>query len=227
MRTMTIGFALLLAVLAPRWAFAESEPDSYHFNGGEKIQLRFVPVTLGEVPEQNVSDEGNVGLPSGTTVNIKGKTHVQARQIIGEQMIKDTNRARSSSPHHCAGISTAKNSHRGGSSHAEVGGADAGRPAQPAGRAAGSRRHQRSGRPHAGQRCPHGSRRQARRPNDRHHKAGAAGQRPIWDCDFSRRHHCRSRAATILYSAANSTKQASSPWAICAWNPAKNRCCRA
>ena len=68
----------------------EAEAESYRFIGGEKIQLRFQPATVGEPNEQIVSDDGNISLPTGTTLKIRGKTASESQLSIAEQLVKDT-----------------------------------------------------------------------------------------------------------------------------------------
>lgn len=82
--------AMTIVVVASFAACAEGDTESYRFLGGEKVQLIIEPASLGEIKEQVVSDEGSVMLPTGSTVNIKGKTIAEARTPLAEQMKKDT-----------------------------------------------------------------------------------------------------------------------------------------
>ncbi|HLX62009.1 MAG TPA: SLBB domain-containing protein [Planctomycetota bacterium] len=88
MRSITVG--VILVALTACAARAESDSDAYRFIGGEKIQLKFNPANAGEIAEQVVNDNGNISLPTGSTVNIKGKTAAEAQKIIADQVMKDT-----------------------------------------------------------------------------------------------------------------------------------------
>ncbi len=91
MRVHSIGlFMVLAAGLTLRCGAQDKEVESYRFIGGEKIQLRFQPVSVGDVSEQIVSDDGNISLPTGTTLKIRGKAPSEAQLAIAEQMVKDT-----------------------------------------------------------------------------------------------------------------------------------------
>ena len=88
--SIIVGSMILLAVLASPKARAQADGEFYHFIGGEKIELRFEPVTVGDIKEQVVSDDGTVTLPTGSTVSIKGKTPFDAKAVISDRMKKDT-----------------------------------------------------------------------------------------------------------------------------------------
>ena len=82
--------ASLAALLSRGGAAQDNEADAYRFIGGEKVQLIFDPASLGEIKEQVVSDEGVITLPTGSTVNVKGKTNLDARELLARQIQKDT-----------------------------------------------------------------------------------------------------------------------------------------
>ncbi len=89
MRTIAMALLAVCAALAPRGAFAESETEAYRFSGGEKLLLRFTPA-IGELPEQIVSDDGNISLPSGVLLNIKGKTLAEAKKLTVSKALEET-----------------------------------------------------------------------------------------------------------------------------------------
>src|SRR5258707_814363 len=68
---------------------AESSPPPYRFSGGERVKL-IVPAAVGEAIEQLVSVDGWVSLQTGGTVNIRGKTIVEAQTLIGETLEKQS-----------------------------------------------------------------------------------------------------------------------------------------
>src|SRR3954470_22228202 len=56
-------------------------PVPYKFMGGERVRL-LVPSSIGESIEQLVSDDGFISLPIGGTLNIKGKTILEAHELL-------------------------------------------------------------------------------------------------------------------------------------------------
>ncbi|MEI6234923.1 MAG: SLBB domain-containing protein [Planctomycetota bacterium] len=94
MRFMMMCFCAALMVcvagLTGSSRAADGEAESYRFIGGEKIQLRFQPEGVAAVNEQIVSDDGNISLPSGTSLKIRGKAPAEAQLLIAEQMVKET-----------------------------------------------------------------------------------------------------------------------------------------
>ena len=80
-------------MLAPLIA-GEPEPDSaqsqvYRFLGGEKVRV-IVSAAVNESFEQIVSDDGTLSLPTGTTINLKGRSLAEARKLIIEQLEKES-----------------------------------------------------------------------------------------------------------------------------------------
>src|SRR5262249_5578701 len=70
---------------------ARAEGDeTYRFLGGERIQILLEPKEAGVIGEQVVSDEGRLSLPTGTTLNVKGKTQEEAKDLIATKMKKAT-----------------------------------------------------------------------------------------------------------------------------------------
>src|SRR5436190_12101773 len=91
MRTLAYwACAVCVAAAIPGSARAEADAETYRFIGGEKVQLKFIPATIGEIADQILSDEGVASLPTGSFVNVKGKTPAEARATIVEQLKKDT-----------------------------------------------------------------------------------------------------------------------------------------
>ena len=84
------GLALLALMLLPRGLRAEAEPEAYRFIGGERVQLRYEPATVGETTVQTVTDEGTLSLPSGNIVVVRGKTPFEAREAIKARLEKET-----------------------------------------------------------------------------------------------------------------------------------------
>src|SRR5471032_2660230 len=89
------GLCLLICglLLAPLLA-GEPEPDSaqsqvYRFLGGEKVRV-IVSAAVNDSFEQIVSDDGALSLPTGTTVNLKGRSLAEARKLIIEQLEKES-----------------------------------------------------------------------------------------------------------------------------------------
>jgi len=72
----------------------EAPPDAaaaapYRFVGGERVKL-IVPAAVGESIEQIVSTDGWISLPTGGTVNVKGKTIPDAQTLISETLEKQS-----------------------------------------------------------------------------------------------------------------------------------------
>jgi len=92
-RFAACAFFVAAAVLACHAVAAEPAPESprppYRFSGGERVKL-IVPVAVGEPIEQLVSVDGWVSLQTGGTVNIRGKTIVEAQTLISETLEKQS-----------------------------------------------------------------------------------------------------------------------------------------
>lgn len=67
----------------------ETQRPPYRFSGGERVKL-IVPVSVGEAIEQLVSVDGWVSLQTGGTVNIRGKTIVEAQTMVSETLEKQS-----------------------------------------------------------------------------------------------------------------------------------------
>jgi polysaccharide export outer membrane protein len=80
--------ALSLAANAGEPAPETTRPP-YRFSGGERVKL-IVPAAVGEPIEQLVSVDGWVSLQTGGTVNIRGKTIVEAQTLISETLEKQS-----------------------------------------------------------------------------------------------------------------------------------------
>ncbi len=81
---------ILMAAVSAQFALAESSADSHPLIGGERIELRFEPASVGEIKDQVIREDGTITLPTGSTVQIKDKTLDEAKKIIAEQLQKDT-----------------------------------------------------------------------------------------------------------------------------------------
>jgi hypothetical protein len=76
---------ILIAAFATQAVRAESEAGSRLFVGGERIGLHFEPASIEAVKDQVVREDGTITLPTGSTVQIKGKTLSESKKIIAEQ----------------------------------------------------------------------------------------------------------------------------------------------
>lgn len=84
------AFALLVACSAHAGEPApETARPPYRFAGGERVKL-IVPPAVGEAIEQLVSVDGWISLQTGGTVNVRGKTIVEAQTLIGETLEKQS-----------------------------------------------------------------------------------------------------------------------------------------
>ncbi|MFH0939949.1 MAG: SLBB domain-containing protein [Planctomycetota bacterium] len=61
----------------------------YRFFGGERIRL-IVPATIGQTSDQIVTFDGTFSLPTGSTVNVKGKTLLEAQELVASVLAKES-----------------------------------------------------------------------------------------------------------------------------------------
>jgi polysaccharide biosynthesis/export protein len=78
---ITVIFCSLSIAFAAEKSETVSLPVPYKFLGGERVRL-LVPSSIGESIEQLVSDDGFISLPIGGTLNIKGKTILEAHELL-------------------------------------------------------------------------------------------------------------------------------------------------
>lgn len=86
---LAIVFAAALSSAAAAGEPPETTRPPYRFSGGERVKL-IVPAAVGEPIEQLVSVDGWVSLQTGGTVNIRGKTIVEAQTLISETLEKQS-----------------------------------------------------------------------------------------------------------------------------------------
>ena len=68
---------------------AENGPAPYRIQGGETVKL-IVPAAVGESLLQTIYDDGLICLPTGSTLNIRGKTISEAQQMIKDKIATDS-----------------------------------------------------------------------------------------------------------------------------------------
>src|SRR5690242_17138299 len=69
---------------APIPVTAANDPAPYRISGGETVRL-IVPATVGESLVETIYDDGLVSLPTGSVVNVRGKTLVEAQNLINKK----------------------------------------------------------------------------------------------------------------------------------------------
>ena len=88
MRFLNFACVLLSGVCAGWLMAAESEINGsaiYRFLGGEKVRIIVTP-SIGENYEQVVSDDGFLSLSTGTMVNLKGKSVLEAKDVVAKEL---------------------------------------------------------------------------------------------------------------------------------------------
>ncbi|HEY3319165.1 MAG TPA: SLBB domain-containing protein [Planctomycetota bacterium] len=86
---LTAAAYCLLVLTFAAGAVAQEAADAYRFRGGERVKL-FVPAAVGESIEQLVLADGWISLPTGNTINLKGKTLTEAQKLINEELTKQS-----------------------------------------------------------------------------------------------------------------------------------------
>jgi protein involved in polysaccharide export with SLBB domain len=74
---------------APIPVTASNDPAPYRISGGETVRL-IVPATVGESLVETIYDDGLVSLPTGSVVNVRGKTLVEAQGLINKKLAEDS-----------------------------------------------------------------------------------------------------------------------------------------
>lgn len=66
-----------------------NDPAPYRIMGGETVKL-IVPAAVGESLVETIFDDGLVSLPTGSTINVRGKTLAEAQALINKKLAEDS-----------------------------------------------------------------------------------------------------------------------------------------
>jgi protein involved in polysaccharide export with SLBB domain len=76
-------------VVKPEQAVESNGPAPYRIMGGETVKL-IVPAAVGESLVETIFDDGLVSLPTGSTINVRGKTLAEAQALINKRLAEDS-----------------------------------------------------------------------------------------------------------------------------------------